>query len=681
MQFRIPCEDYQSTVTAPDRKLIDRHIQTALSGSFMGTPENESLPLACLPALADVSSAGRESENEMVYCSFWNVLTSNHPNLKDTLARSNSNLLYAHQQLLTQLMTQNSSMKDYSIKLDNIHHQIVLRTTLTQFEANAQLRSVCLRLLQLDHVEKELSDLTDCKDAELNSVLCRCSQCGFWVNRERSICPSCGHILHNQHPMLKTQPGQDLFRSDLEKISAALHESMSMNNHPSKKGNGLYLDQISQLERCLQQFDLPQQIQQSIQQHCKSTKRFLQQQHVEIAIAGSVKAGKSSLINALLDEEIAAVETTPETSVLTKYRTTRTGNYIHVQFYRDSDWKGIWSDACKSSTYLRDYQQTNAAHYKEKWVNAKPYHRNQLTLEELKAEVYRFTHSKSPDHFFVREVEVGICSKVFPGDVFLVDTPGLDDIVRARSAVTRRYLGKAGAVLACVKADSLHESSEAQFISRVMGNRLDRNTLFVVVTKKDTKSAENFEKDYQYFLRNVLDEMFNPDEKSSPRIHAADNCFGISAQRCNDLRTFEHNQLGDSSTNRYRDFLSFLFSNGYLDLFALADPDAVRNNILRNAATIREYSGIPQLKEQLHKRFIYSVREQNQQIADAKFAKFHQNLKILLANHMSSLKDQLQPLNADEAELIQMREHLKNAERARQELQEAIAAMKNGGIR
>ena len=65
------------------------------------------------------------------------------------------------------------------------------------------------------------------------------------------------------------------------------------------------------------------------------------------------------------------------------------------------------------------------------------------------------TSSRFPEHYFVKEVEVGLTDIDLPDGVVLVDTPGLDDVVEYRSNITREYIDRANAVLICVKADAL----------------------------------------------------------------------------------------------------------------------------------------------------------------------------------------------------------------------------------
>lgn len=676
MQLRIPYEEYCSTITRSDQKIIDQQIKIRLAEFALEKREMEELTLSCISEIANASSISSELADQGPLKRFWGKLSGRNSKMQAVLHRSNANVQYAHQRLLVNLLEQNSSMMEFVVNLEKEHHRIVLEIDQRQLQTNTQLKKICLWLMKLDNVEKDLKADLDRIDNELDRAIFHCGQCGNFVTRERNICPKCGQILRSHHPALKTKRGQERFGWDLAELSRAVQDNMVMSGKLPPKGKSFYYEQIDQLERWVKSMALPEV--DSILQRCAKMRLFLKKQHIEIAIAGSVKAGKSSLINALLDQQIAAVETTPETSVLTKYRTTRSGNYIHVQFYNAAAWKGVWKDACKSQTYCRDYQDANAEQVKDKWINSRSYHRNQLTMDELRAEVHRFTYSKSADHFFVREVEVGICSDVFPSDVFLVDTPGLDDVVKARSAVTRSYLNQADAVLACVKADSIHESSEAQFINRVMGNRRDRNTLFVVVTKKDQKAATDFDKDYRYFLRNVLDEMFNPDENTYRRINAANNCFGISALTYNEMRAFEAGMLRNPSEDRYRQFIFMLFQMGYLDMDILMQQEALQTKIQRSALAVKTESGIPNLKEQLYRRFIAYARKSNQQKAEEEFRRFRRDVNTMLAGQIGFLQEQLRPLEASEAELVQMRRQLEHAEQTRKELQTAIKAVKEG---
>ena len=53
----------------------------------------------------------------------------------------------------------------------------------------------------------------------------------------------------------------------------------------------------------------------------------------QIAVVGTVKAGKSMFINAILGEEIASSYPTPETASLTKFRYSEDRDFVKITFY------------------------------------------------------------------------------------------------------------------------------------------------------------------------------------------------------------------------------------------------------------------------------------------------------------------------------------------------------------
>ena len=61
----------------------------------------------------------------------------------------------------------------------------------------------------------------------------------------------------------------------------------------------------------------------------------------EIAFVGAVKAGKSTLINALLGRNYAPTDPNPETAVLTKFRSSEQ-DYVKVKFYSAKEWDKLW---------------------------------------------------------------------------------------------------------------------------------------------------------------------------------------------------------------------------------------------------------------------------------------------------------------------------------------------------
>lgn len=237
---------------------------------------------------------------------------------------------------------------------------------------------------------------------------------------------------------------------------------------------------------------------------------------IEIAVVGTVKAGKSSLINALIGTRLASVDPTPETSILVKYRTTSEGNYLKINFYTEAQWNKLWSTAKNATVFRNEYDRLGAENIKYEYLN-KPQKYITCSSEELPRIMMEWSKSDAPKHFFVKEIEVGYQSDTIPHDVFLVDTPGLSDPVRYRSDITRHYIKRSDWILACITGENLSCQPEFNFLSKVISNKGgDVSKIFVVATKKDMlTNAEGEKKEKEFLIR--LGELYNNDSMAVSR--------------------------------------------------------------------------------------------------------------------------------------------------------------------
>lgn len=237
---------------------------------------------------------------------------------------------------------------------------------------------------------------------------------------------------------------------------------------------------------------------------------------IEIAVVGTVKAGKSSLINALIGTRLASVDPTPETSILVKYRTTSEGNYLKINFYTEAQWNKLWSTAKNATVFRNEYDRLGAENIKYEYLN-KPQKYITCSSEELPRIMMEWSKSDAPKHFFVKEIEVGYQSDTIPHDVFLVDTPGLSDPVRYRSDITRRYIKRSDWILACITGENLSCQPEFNFLSKGISNKGgDVSKIFVVATKKDMlTNAEGEKKEKEFLIR--LGELYNNDSMAVSR--------------------------------------------------------------------------------------------------------------------------------------------------------------------
>ncbi|MDE6088078.1 MAG: dynamin family protein, partial [Oscillospiraceae bacterium] len=207
----------------------------------------------------------------------------------------------------------------------------------------------------------------------------------------------------------------------------------------------------------------------------------------QIAFVGAVKAGKSTLINAILGQNIASTSVTPETAALTKFRQSES-YYVKVIFYTASEWDALWATVSKrADVFMEEYKQLDGDRHKREWVNHADYNKT-LSAGEIKDELERWSSSKHPEHYFVKEIEVGLPTLKLPENVVFVDTPGLDDPVAYRSDVTSNYIARANAVFACVTAHAM-TGEEQKTIYGVFNNSSSNDKIFIIGTQTDNLNS------------------------------------------------------------------------------------------------------------------------------------------------------------------------------------------------
>ena len=223
-----------------------------------------------------------------------------------------------------------------------------------------------------------------------------------------------------------------------------------------------------------------------------------------IALVGAIKAGKSTLINAIIGNDLASTEVTPETASLTKFRRTDE-DYVEVSFYTAEEWTSLWQSAMKghAKVFTEEYNALNADQQKENWLGQDNKKTICSTQEELKTEIVRWTSSKSPTHYFVKEVIVGLKDFDLPDGVVLVDTPGLDDVVKYRSDITRDYISRANAVLVCVRSDALTGGELKTILGVFQNARGNSEKVYVIATQIDTlkQPHSDWEKQCEEWLK------------------------------------------------------------------------------------------------------------------------------------------------------------------------------------
>ena len=279
----------------------------------------------------------------------------------------------------------------------------------------------------------------------------------------------------------------------------------------------------------------------------------------EIAFVGTIKTGKSTLINAILGGDYASMSVTPETAALSKFRQSDR-DYVNVTFFSQSEWNKLWkSISSNADTFREEYKRLGAEKVKEKWIGHSPI-RRYLRNDEIKDELKKWSSSQSPEHYFVKEIEVGISTlpENFPKRVVFVDTPGLSDPVQYRSDITKNYIQEANAVIVCVNAQALDKEAISIISSSFSIASRNKENVYIIATHWD-KINSPIDRNWVKLYDNLQTQLVGPHLFPNKEL-AKTNIMYSSAYIYSLFRDYD--ELGDAGKNEALSFFMRYYCTG-----------------------------------------------------------------------------------------------------------------------
>ncbi|WP_158640413.1 dynamin family protein [Brachyspira aalborgi] len=321
---------------------------------------------------------------------------------------------------------------------------------------------------------------------------------------------------------------------------------------------------------------------------------------MEIAIVGTINAGKSTFINALFEENIASTDVTPETASLTKFRYS-TKNKLEVKFYNKAEWDELWESVKKSEkenkgkVFKEEFESSGAENIKNDYIGASDKIEEVSNIEELKKKVKEYTSKTSEIHYFVKELIVYLNNENIHKNVTIVDTPGLDDVVDYRSKITRDYIKRANAVIVCVDSSRL-QGKEYTTITQVFENIGDDfYKVMILGTQIDNKNnpKEAWEKQIEEWKKYLRDNYKNEDLLKN-------NIIGVSSYVFSNLIELENTGKcdNDAIVNIKKLAESYGIKVSYEENGNIIID---RNLIIKNSENIKDLTNIKKVKSLMNK--------------------------------------------------------------------------------
>lgn len=223
----------------------------------------------------------------------------------------------------------------------------------------------------------------------------------------------------------------------------------------------------------------------------------LKNQYFSIGITGVLSAGKSTLLNALLGQEILGSSTIPETASLTLLKYAKTPSAC-VSFWNKAEWEDLKSTIGDS---MLENLLSNAEFQEslEKYVQDST-QSLEVSLEELPK--YTSANHSSRLCNLIKETTLFTPLKFLENKVEIVDTPGLDDPIVQREEITKGYILGCDLLIHAMNAAQSATQIDVDFILHTLQNA-NISRILVLLTHADLLEPKELESALSYTKESI----------------------------------------------------------------------------------------------------------------------------------------------------------------------------------
>ncbi len=240
------------------------------------------------------------------------------------------------------------------------------------------------------------------------------------------------------------------------------------------------------------------------------TSNYLSNQKFSIGITGVMNAGKSTMLNALMGQEILGSAVVPETANLTIVKHGKPE--ANVFYWNKNEWDRIEQSAEQIDS-IKEFVKETKKIFGEELTNLIKDESISQKVDINNLAAYTSAEASGKKCNLVKYVELKSDLSFLADGIEIVDTPGLDDPVIQREEITKEYLAQCDLMLHLMNVSQSATLKDVEFIIDAL---LYQNItkLLVVITRADTVSKEQLEEVINY-TKNSIEAQLKAQNKDS----------------------------------------------------------------------------------------------------------------------------------------------------------------------